>query len=154
MLIFEDDFLVDEIAFPNIQSVVEQLPSSWDLLYLGYYLNEITTAKMKLKQIFYLVLSYLRIIKFTPTQVKNLYAKPYSINLNIAGFHDCAHSYAVNRKALQKLITAQTPVAFPADNLFTYLTISGKIESYISIPKIFLQEIFLENGNKESFVAE
>jgi glycosyl transferase family 25 len=154
VLIFEDDFLVDEIAFTHIHSVLEQLPSSWDLLYLGYYLNEITTTKMKLKQAFYLLLSYLGLQKFKPNQIKNLYPKKYSANLDIAGFHDCAHAYCVNRKALLTLIKNQTPVCFPADTLFSYLIISEKIEAYISKPKIFLQEIFLKNGNKESFVAE
>ncbi|MFY7901193.1 MAG: glycosyltransferase family 25 protein [Chitinophagaceae bacterium] len=154
VLIFEDDFIVDENAVKTIANAFQQLPPSWDLWYLGYYLNEETTRKMKLKQFFYLLLSYIKLIKFSPLQVKNLYAKPFSKNLMKAGFHNTTHSYAVNKKALQKLINAQTPVVFPADTLLSNLIISEKIEAYISTPKIFLQEIFLENGSKESFVSE
>jgi glycosyl transferase, family 25 len=144
VLIFEDDFIVDENAVNTILAAFKQLPASWDLWYLGYYLNETVTQKMKLKQVFYKVLSHLRLIKFSPTQVNNLYPKPFSKNLMKAGFHNTTHSYAVHKKCLQKLIDAQTPVVFPADTLLSHLIISEKIEAYISTPKIFLQEIFLE----------
>jgi len=154
VLIFEDDFIVDEKAVDTIANALQQLPPSWDLWYLGYYLNETVTEKMKLKKRFYKVLSYLRLIKFSPKQVNNLYPTPFSKNLMKAGFHNTTHSYAVNKKVLQKLIAAQTPVVFPADTLLSNLIISEEIEAYISTPKIFLQEIFLENGSKESFVSE
>lgn len=153
VLIFEDDFIVDENAVSTIATAFKQIPTSWDLWYLGYYLNEETTDRIKIKQLFYLLLSYCRLIKFTPTQVKNLYPKNFSKNLMKAGFHNTTHSYAIQKKALKKLIDAQTPVVFPADTLLSNLIISEKIEAYISTPKIFLQEIFLENGSTESFVS-
>lgn len=153
VLIMEDDMVPVSYGDEVFLNIIKELPSDWELVYWGYYLNEVVTGKMKLTQVYYSILSALRIIKWTPKQVANLYPKPYSAHLRKAGFHNTTHAYAVNRPVLQKLIDEQTPVAYPADSLLTQLILSGQINAFITMPKIFEQEIFMEGGSKVSYLS-
>lgn len=154
VIIFEDDFVIDENALIHIEQIFAELPKSFDFLYLGYYLNEFVTQKMLWKQRFYKLLSYIGIGKFSPKQVDNLYPKYFSKHLYKAGFHDTSHAYLIHRKVLSKFIEAQTPIAFRADTLFTHLILNNSIEAYIAKPKIFPQEIFVNKGIGKSYVSE
>jgi len=153
VLIMEDDFVpvvTDEKIFEAINS---ELPVDWELVYWGYYLNEEVSFSMKLKQYYYYVLSALRLIKWTPTKVSNIYPKPYSAHLKKAGFHNTTHAYAVSKPILQKLINLQTPVAFNSDTLLTEAVLSGNAKAFITVPRIFDQEIFTVGGSQVSYLS-
>ena len=70
------------------------------------------------------------------------FAKPYSKHLKKAGFHDCTHAYAVTLQAAKKLLAAQTPVVYRADDLLSATILKGELNAYVTEPKFFDQEIF------------
>lgn len=154
VLIMEDDLVPAIKDDATLRAIINESPEDWELIYWGYYLNEYTTAKMKLKQAYYFLLGALRLIKWTPAQVSRLYPKPYSPHLRKAGFHNTTHAYAVTRAALQKLIDEQTPVAYNSDTLISQLILDGRLNAYITVPKVFEQEIFMEGGSKVSYLSD
>ena len=153
VLVMEDDFVPAIIDEKLYEAINRELPVDWELVYWGYYLNEKTNFLMKLKQYYYFLLSALRLIKWTPVKVSNLYPKSYSAHLKKAGFHNTTHAYAVSKSILQKLIDLQTPVAFNADTLLTELVMSGKAKAFITVPRVFDQEIFTEGGSQVSYLS-
>ena len=74
--------------------------------------------------------------------VTNLLPKPYSAHLKRAGFHDCTHAYAVTIEGAKKLLAAQTPVVYRADDLLSSTIMKGDLKAFITVPKFFDQEIF------------
>ncbi len=154
VLIMEDDLVPAVKDDETLRSIINESPDDWELIYWGYYLNEHTTPKMKLKQYYYYFLAALRVIKWTSAQVSRLYPENYSKHLRRAGFHNTTHAYAVTRPALQKLIDEQTPVAYNSDTLLTQLVLDGKLNAFITVPKVFEQEIFMEGGSKVSYLSD
>jgi glycosyl transferase family 25 len=153
VLIMEDDFVpavTDEII---LDQIIKELPANWELVYWGYYHNEKVSLKMKFARLYYYFMSSLRMIKWTAKQVSGIYPRKYSTHLKKAGFHNTTHAYAVSRPILQKLVQLQTPVAFCADTLLTELVLSGDTNAFITIPKVFDQEIFTEGGSKVSYIS-
>lgn len=153
VLIMEDDFVPAITDETILHAIIKELPANWELVYWGYYHNEKVSPKMKLAQFYYYLMGGLRIIKWTPKQVSNIYPKKYTAHLKKAGFHNTTHAYAVSKPILQKLIQLQTPVAFCADTLLTELVLSGNTKAFITIPKVFDQEIFTEGGSKVSYIS-
>ena len=142
ILILEDDVLPlydNLIALPE---VLQELPANWELVYFGYLKHEKVTAGLKIKQGFYKILSRLGLMKWNYTMVKNLLPVPYSTHLKKAGFHDCTHAYAITKEAAEKLLAAQTPVVYRADDLLSSTIMKGELNAYITEPKFFDQEIF------------
>lgn len=153
VLIMEDDFMPADIPENIIREIITELPDDWELVYWGYYLNEKPIPRMQIKNLYYLLMAFLRIIKLTPSQVVRLYPKKYSQHILKAGFHNTTHAYALKKSALAKLIDAQTPVVLNADTLLSRLILDGKLKAYLTVPKVFEQEIFMENGNKFSYIS-
>ena len=81
-------------------------------------------------------------MRWSYKMVSNLLPRPYSAHLKKAGFHDCTHAYAVTMEAAQKLLAAQTPVVYRADDLLSSTIMKGELAAYITQPKFFDQEIF------------
>jgi len=154
VLIMEDDFIPVVTQEKVFDAINKELPQDWELVYWGYYLNENIGFSEKLKQFYYYLLSALRLIKWTPAQVSNIYPKSFSNHLKRAGFHNTTHAYAVSRQVIKKLIDLQSPVAFNADSLLTALILSGETNAFITIPKIFDQEIFTVGGSKVSYLSD
>lgn len=151
VLIFEDDVVTLTENLHQLQGALKELPAEWELLYLGYAKYEKATFKLKCRQSFYKLLSYLRLIKWSPLMVSNLLPKPFSKHLQRAGFHDLTHAYAVTDKACLKLIDQQTPVAFNSDSLLTYLVMNGKLNAFITRPQFFTQQMFIDPAQR-SFI--
>jgi glycosyl transferase family 25 len=143
VLIFEDDAFPYPEALPQVGAALAQLPESWELLYLGYEHGERAGPWERVKQAAYLPLAALRLIHWTPREVLGLHAAPFSANLRRAGKHHCAHAYAVSASGARKLLQAQTPVAFSADQLLLKLCIGGQLEAYVTEPKLFGQDSWL-----------
>jgi glycosyl transferase family 25 len=151
VLIFEDDVVTLTENLHHLQRALKELPAEWELLYLGYAKYEKATFKLKCRQLFYQLLSYLRLLKWSPLMVRNLLPKPFSKHLQRAGFHDLTHAYAVTDKACMKLIDQQTPVAFNSDSLLTYLVMNGKLNAFITRPQFFTQQMFIDPAQR-SFI--
>ncbi len=154
VLIMEDDFVPADISAIVLRQMIAELPVDWELVYWGYYMNEIPTVNMQIKKAYYFLMGLLRVIKWTPSQVLNVYPKKYSDHLQKAGFHNTTHAYAVSKSALPKLIAAQTPVCLNPDTLLSQLILDGKLNAYMTVPKVFEQEIFRKDGNKHSYISE
>lgn len=144
VLIFEDDVVPLFENLEEIPSAFAELPTDWELIYLGYSKYEEVTAGMKVKQGFYKLLSHLRLMKWTPNMVRNMLPRSFSPHLKRAGFHDLLHSYAVTDEACKKLISAQTPVAFVADPLVSHLIMNDQLKAFTTIPQFFTQEQFTD----------
>lgn len=142
ILILEDDVLPLIENMNVLPDAMKELPEGWELVYLGYLKHEKITPALKRKQFFYKILSALGLMKWNYTMVSNLLPKPVGTHLKKAGFHDCTHAYAITLSAAKKLLEAQTPVVYRADDLLSATILKGDLNAFITIPKFFDQEIF------------
>lgn len=142
ILILEDDIwpLYNNLAL--LPRALKELPTQWELVYLGYLKHEQVTVQLKLKQLGYKILSSLGLMKWNFTMVSNLLPKPFSSHLKKAGFHDCSHAYAITLEGAKKLLKAQTPVVHRADDLLSYTILEGDLTAFVTDPKFFDQESF------------
>ncbi|MBK5272940.1 MAG: glycosyltransferase family 25 protein [Bacteroidia bacterium] len=140
VLIFEDDVLPLSENLSELPAILEELPRDWDLVYFGYIKHEKVTAKLKCKQAFYKIISSFRLIKWNSAMIKNMLPLPYSNHLKKAGIHICTHAYAITSQTAAHLISKQTPIAFNADNLLSYVILKGEIKAFVTEPKLFIQE--------------
>ena len=150
VLILEDDILPLYNNLPQLPAALNELPDNWELVYLGYLKHENVTAALKRKQMWYKILSRLGLMKWTYKMVNNLLPKPHSPHLKKAGFHDCTHAYAITLQAAKKLLAAQTPVVYRADDLLSSTIMKGELEAFVTEPKFFDQEMF----HNAAFVSE
>lgn len=142
ILILEDDVVP---IFKNLEYLPEalsELPTNWELVYLGYLKHEKVTAGLKAKQFLYKIGSALGLMAWSYKMVSNLLPKPFSRHLKKAGFHDCTHAYAITLEAAKKLLAAQTPVVYRADDLLSSTILKGELKAFVTEPKFFDQEIF------------
>lgn len=142
VLILEDDVLpvIENLAV--LPEALTELPNDWELVYLGYLKHEKITAGLKAKQLLYKLFSALGFMKWDYKMVSNLLPKPFSAHLKKAGFHDCTHAYAVTLEGAIKLLAAQTPVVYRADDLLSSTIMKGELKAFVTVPKFFDQEIF------------
>ena len=151
ILILEDDVVPDYTTLPLLFSAVKELPANWELFYLGYLKNEKITVGRQLKELWYKIMSQLGLSRMPFNMVKNRLPKNFSASLLRAGFHDCTHAYAVSLEGAKKLLEAQTPVKYRADNLLTALILKGQLKAFISKLFLFNQEIFIDKTD-QSFI--
>jgi len=142
VLIFEDDVLPIAENLEELPAALDELPDTWELVYLGYLKHEKVTTALKTKQFFYKILSAFGLMAWTYKMVTNLLPKPFSAHLKKAGFHDCTHAYAITLQAAAKLLSAQTPVVYRADDLLSATIMKGALNAFVTEPKFFDQEIF------------
>ncbi len=149
VLILEDDVLPLYDHLAELPAALQQLPADWELVYLGYLKNEEVNFSSKAKQFLYKIKAALGLMKWTYTMVSNLLPRGYSGHLKKAGFHDCTHAYAVTLSAAKKLLAAQTPVVYRADDLLSHTILKGELNAFVTVPKFFDQEVF-HNSNSTS----
>jgi glycosyl transferase, family 25 len=142
VLILEDDVLPLYDHLDELPAALNELPADWELVYLGYLKHEQVTFSLKAKQFLYKIKSALGLMNWTYSMVSHLLPKPYSSHLKKAGFHDCTHAYAVTLSAAKKLLAAQTPVVYRADDLLSHIILKGELNAFVTAPKFFDQEIF------------
>ncbi len=154
VLIFEDDVVPKNRILELLPQTFAQLPENWELLYLGFLQNEEVSAKHWRKKQFYKLLATFNAYKWlTRKHVNNLYPKPYSAHLRIAGLHDCTHAYALSKSAAEKLLKAQTPIYSTSDELMTHQVIRGNLNAFICNPTFFDQEDFVRGHvNTDSYI--
>lgn len=142
VLILEDDVWPLYENLDQLPQTLKELPTNWELVYLGYLKHEQVTVKLKLKQFFYKLASGIGLMKWSYTMICNLLPKYYSAHLKKAGFHDCTHAYAITLDAAKKLVKAQTPVCYRADDLLSHSILKGELAAFVTEPKYFDQEDF------------
>ncbi len=142
VLILEDDVLPIAENLAALPAALDELPVNWELVYLGYLKHEKVTTGLKVKQLFYKIISALGMMAWSYKMVSNFLPKPYSAHLKKAGFHDCTHAYAISLEAAKKLLAAQTPVVYRADDLLSATVMKGALQAFVTEPKFFDQEIF------------
>lgn len=142
VLILEDDVLPNTENLAQLPAALQELPANWELVYLGYLKHEQVTTGLKVKQFFYKIISTLGLMAWSYKMVSNLLPKPYSAHLKKAGFHDCTHAYALTLAGAKKLLEAQTPVVYRADDLLSSTIMKGELVAFVTEPKFFDQEIF------------
>lgn len=153
VLILEDDAIPLLATINQLPETLQELPANWELVYLGYLKHERVTMGLKVKQFLYKIASALGIMTWSYKMVSNLLPKPYSKHLRKAGFHDCTHAYAVTQQAAAKLLNAQTPVVYRADDLLSSTIMKGELNAFVTEPKFFDQEIF-RNASISSEIKE
>lgn len=140
VLILEDDAILLSDQLNELVASLDELPEDWELCYLGYSKNERATAGKKIKQQFYLFMCQLGWGNLPKAWIKRTLPKSFGQHLNVAGFHDCTHAYAIRAGAAQKLLEAQTPVNTRADNLLSLLVLNGQLNSYALKQGLFVQD--------------
>ena len=148
VLIFEDDVVPDFVNLPQLFQILKELPDNWELFYLGYLKNEKRTPSRQLKQFWYTLMGQSGLSRMPLQMIKNRLPRKFSSLLLKAGFHDCTHAYAVSLKGVKKLLQAQTPVTYRADNLLSALVLQQKLHAFISKDFLFNQEIFMDQSDK------
>ena len=142
VLILEDDILPLYENFTALPQAINELPANWELAYFGYLKHEKITPGLKAKQFFYKIKSMLGLMKWSYTMVSNMLPRSYTAHLKKAGFHDCTHAYAITLSGAKKLLAAQTPVVYRADDLLSHVILKGELNAFVTEPKFFDQEIF------------
>lgn len=140
VLILEDDVIIKDEGLQKIESIFQQLPNDWDILYFDYNKNENSNLRTWLKKTVYHIQKKLGLLKWSQKTINNLFAKSFSNNLKISGYHDYTSAYAITQNAAKKLIKLQTPISFPSDNVLSYAITNKFLNGFISIPKVFEQQ--------------
>jgi GR25 family glycosyltransferase involved in LPS biosynthesis len=140
-VVFEDDVVPLAASLPLLPAALSQLPPGWDLCYLGYARNEAPTARDRAKRALYVALAPLRLVRWRADEARRLLPSPFSANLRRAGLHDYALAYAVSREGARKLVEAQTPVSLRADWLLASMVVRGRLDAYLTEPKMFDQDL-------------
>lgn len=152
MVVLEDDVVPRVPEVGGVAEALRELPPTWELCYLGYWQNEVVTAKARVKQLSYVALAPLGLSRWRPAETLRLLPRPWSAHLRRAGRHMCTHAYAVSREGARKLAAAQTPVSIAADQLLTMMILGGKLEAYVAVPALFDQES-MEHGAAYAGIA-
>lgn len=152
VLILEDDVVVNHSGLITFQYIEKELPLDWDLLYLDYNKHTKNNLYTSLKKLVYHIQKYIGLLKWTHKTISNLFARPYSVHLKKAGYHDFTSAYAITRKAAEKLFELQSPVCFPSDHLLAYAVTNEIINGYISTTKIFAQQSQQKQSGLISYV--
>lgn len=148
VLILEDDVVPDPEQLQTLGACLEELPPDWELFYLGYLKNDRITAGKRIQHYWYRLVAALGLGKLPLKMVRNMLPGNYSPHLWRAGFHDCTHAYAISLSAARKLLTAQTPVVYRADNLLSALTLRGELQAFASKRFLFNQEVFTDHTDR------
>jgi glycosyl transferase family 25 len=139
-LILEDDVVINQKTIHFFQQTMKELPSDWELLYLGYAEREIAPPGLIFKKLFYHTLRLFGAVKFSHTTINHLYPKKLSTHIAEAGYHDCTHAYAITKSAAEKLLRLQQPISFVADNLLAHAITNQLVKGYITRPQFILQQ--------------
>lgn len=152
VLIFEDDAVPDELMVTKIGSILAEVPADCELLMWGWDKNGIAGAGGKFKQLVYHIQHRIGKLKWGHHTIKNLYAKPYSVNVKKAGFHDYTYAYGISRSAAEKLVRMQTPIQYIADNLLAHAATKGILNAFITWPQVFLHDSLPDGTARDSYI--
>ena len=138
-LILEDDVILNTAALPAFEQAMQELPASWELLYLDYALHEKKPLLAGIKQGWYHIQRFFGGITYSHQTIQNLYPKPFSSNLQTAGYHDFTDAYAITAAGAAKLLQLQTPISRVADNLLAHACSNKIVNGFVLKQKLFSQ---------------
>jgi glycosyl transferase family 25 len=148
VLIFEDDVVPDFAQVETLEKALNELPSDWDLVYLGYLKNETASPGRRIKNAWYRLQALLGFCNVPASYLHYWLPRPFSRHLLKAGFHDCTHAYAISRRGAEKLLAEQRPVIHRADNALSALVLKNELNAFITRPSLFHQQIFSDKGHR------
>ena len=148
VLVLEDDVVPDPRYLAQLDDYMQELPPDWELCYLGYLKNERPGTGKKWQQYWYRAMAFLGLSKMPAAMIRRFLPEPYSPHLWKAGFHDCTHAYAISLGAAKKLVAAQSPVLYRADNLLTALVLKGELKAFACKQFLFNQEVFTDTSDR------
>lgn len=149
VLIFEDDTLADPNKLSLIPEILRSIPADCELLMWGWGKNGESSY---LKRLTYHLLYTLGFFKWNHRIINNLFAKPFSVHLKKAGFHDYANAYGITNAAAKKLVQMQTPVQYIADNLLAYAITGEVVKGYIAYPPVMLHDNLPDGTGRDSYI--
>ncbi len=152
VLIFEDDAVPDYEVLKKTNEILQEIPADCELLMWGWGKNGKRGLDVFLKKANYHLQHSFGLLKWDHTIIKNLFARPYSIHLRKAGFHDYAHAYGITKSAAEKLIQMQTPIQYIADNLLAHAVTNNLINGYIVYPPAFLHDNLPDGSGRDSYI--
>ena len=152
ILIFEDDAVPDPETMKQVPAILSEIPDDCELLMWGWSKNGKSDFKSLLKKTSYHIQHRLGLLKWNPTMIENLFAKPFSSNLRKAGFHDYTYSYAITRTGAEKLLTMQTPIQYIADNLLAHAITNNIVNGYIVYPAVILHDSLPDGTARDSYI--
>lgn len=150
-LILEDDAKPITARLGRLEQCLKELPPDWDLLYLGIRGHRRPPLSFWPK--LYLLLPFARLLwprkyRFSHTESKRLYLRPYSKHLDRAGYHQGMHAYAVSRKGAAILHAHGLPVTAPVDVLVGLLIVEGKLNAFS-----VREDMFIPSGAPSQIVS-
>ncbi len=155
VLILEDDVVMDKNNLALFETIKNELPTNWQLWYLGFAKNEAPPRNAAIKKLFYHLLFALGLRKTLNHKViSHLYPAPYSSHLLSAGFHDCTHAYAITLEAAKTLLQQQTPVTYTADNLLAFTITNKLLTAFISKPTLINQQYQVTDNHSGSYLNQ
>ena len=152
VLVFEDDAVPDPENLELIPAILSEIPADCELLMWGWGKNDDTGFTASLKKTGYHFQHTLGLLKWDHRIIANLFAKPFSTHLKIAGFHDYAHAYGITRTCASKLLQMQTPVQYIADNLLAYAATKNIVRGYIAHPPVILHDNLPDGTGRDSYI--
>jgi len=105
-----------------------------------------------LKQTGYHIQNKVGLLKWSPTMINNLFARPFSPHLKKAGFHDYTYAYAITKSAAEKLQQMQTPIQYIADNLLAHAITRNIVSGYIVYPAVILHDNLPDGTARDSYI--
>ena len=152
ILIFEDDAIPNPGLVVQIPTILTEIPEDCEVLMWGWSKHGESGIGSFLKQTSYQIQHKFGLLKWTPTMIKNLFAKPFSSKLKKAGFHDYTFAYGLTKKGAEKLVQMQTPIQYIADNLVAYAITQNIVSGYIVYPAVMLHDNLPDGTARDSYI--
>lgn len=152
VLIFEDDVKIKPRFAVTSQKTFEEMPSNWDLIYLGYSDKNDSIPISNLLKIYFLypvVNLFKNGNKYDRSKLRNHYPRNYSSNLLRAGHHHGTYAYGVSFKGAKKLVQNLYPICREADNAIGKLCTENKLQAFC-----LKQKLFMPDRSKASLIGK
>lgn len=140
-LILEDDIDIIPDNKTNLLDAFTDLPQNWDLLYLGYRLNNNQVRFPILLRLYiaYPILNLMGIKKYNAKKLRSKFPRKYSNHLDLSGSHYGTHAYAVTASGAQKVLEYQSPISMASDNAIGMMCQEELINAFRVKRRIFFQ---------------
>lgn len=152
VLIFEDDAMPDVDILKLIPQILKEIPGNCELLLWGWDKNDHANLATAIKQSWYHIMHAVGFLKWKHKVIRNLYARPFSKHLKIAGFHDYTYAYGITKGGAEKLLAMQTPIQYIADNLLGFASTQQTLHAYITYPAVFLHDNLADGTHRDSYI--
>ena len=152
ILILEDDAVPDPEMIKHVPAILAEIPGDCELLMWGWDKNGESGMTSFLKQTGYHIQNKFGLLKWSPTMINNLFARPFSPHIKKAGFHDYTYAYAITKSAAEKLQQMQTPIQYIADNLLAHAITRNIVSGYTVYPAAILHDNLPDGTARDSYI--